>query len=214
MKNGKVILVFVLAFLLTGCYSSPSLNGTWFASLPYSDDRFDITLYMELTFGIDTEEEGELVGQAQITGRAEMDEGQIEFVEDYDFNGDWRLDQDQFYVTLSRINGTIDPDNCSFTPNLSNEDGFMAAVGPELLNSLLGSLTSFSLPVDRFREVGKQFVVKQIQAESNNWLKEWKGKERLLGTIAIGRKSFSLQTNTEGIDVMQGDEGIIDFYRL
>ena len=167
-----------------------------------------------LAFGIDTDTEGELTGDIQLSGQGETDEGEFEAVASVDLIGKWRLDEDRLYMTLKRFSINIDPDNVSFTPNITSEEGLMAALGPELFNSVLGAFTGVSLPVDRIREIGKQYIVQQIESEINKELKELKGEEYYLGTIVLERNSLTIQTSEDGEDLLPGDNGEIVFYKF
>ena len=213
MNNSLIKLIFI-PLLCAGCFSAPSIDGNWYASIPYEEDGLDMTMDVTLAFGIDTDTEGELTGDIQLSGQGETDEGEFEAVASVDLIGKWRLDEDRLYMTLKRFSINIDPDNVSFTPNISSEEGLMAALGPEFFNSVLGAFTGVSLPVDRIRDIGKQYIVQQIESEINKELKELKGEEYYLGTIVLERKSLTIQTSENGEDLLPGDNGEIVFYKF
>lgn len=205
----------VLPFLaLHGCFSAPSIDGNWYASIPYEEDGLDLMMDVTLAFGIDTETEGELTGDIQLSGQGETDEGDFEATASVDLIGKWRLEEDRLYMTLKKFSVNIDPDNVSYTPNITSEEGLMAAFGPEILNSVLGGFTGFSLPIDRIRDVGKQYIVRQIESEINKELRDLKGQEYYLGTIVLERKSLTIRTSEDGEDLLPGDNGELVFYKF
>lgn len=216
MKRVRILflILVIIPLLCVGCFSSPSIGGNWYTSIPYSEDGLDLVMDITLSIEIDSETEGELTGDVQLSGQGETDQSEIEFVANVDIYGEWRLDEDFLYITMKRYNVNVDPDNVSFSPNFKTEDGLINALSSRFLKSILTGISGFLLPIDSLDDVGKQYVIQQIKSEINSELKEFKNEEYLLGTIILERKTLTIQTNNDIEEFLPVDNGEMVFYKF
>ena len=206
----RIFCYTLITIVICSC-GAPSLNGNWFVSIPYSEDGMDGKADINLFIGSAMANAGQITGIINLSGSENSDAGNLDFVANINLVGTWRIVGNKLYASFQSFKCNINPQDVTFTPNVTSEEGLMAAVGPGLFNSLLSGFTGFSLPMDDIVSASKSYMIKEFENELNRYLKDLVGPEELIGKVLLQRNCFILTDDDENLPIGCGQQLI--FYR-